>query len=72
MDVKNRIARRFVRHEALPNELLIQLRASAIRQHWTPYRERQARGCLSCGVAPLDAPPEFSALADRNARRSRR
>lgn len=71
MDVKSRIAARFVRGEKLPNELLIQLRASAIRMSWSPSEERRRRGCISHGVAPLDASPDFCRIVADRCGRSR-
>lgn len=58
--------RRFNPGEKDPNEYLIMLRASAVRMHWTPERERQARGSIRTGVTPVDAPAEFSYLAARS------
>lgn len=37
-----------------PNEYLIQLCASAIRQHWSPEEERRRRGA-NCEWTPPDA-----------------
>lgn len=52
-----------------PNEYLIQLEASAIRMHWTPYRERLSRGCIAEGVLPIDASSDLSRLMSDRCRR---
>lgn len=52
-----------------PNEYLIQLRASAIRMHWSPHRERVARGSIVEGWTPPDASAEFVELVARKCRR---
>lgn len=45
-----------------PNELLIMLEASALRQHWTPAREAHARGSILTGWTPPDADRELCRL----------
>lgn len=52
-----------------PNEYLIQLEASAIRMHWTPYRERLSRGCLVEGVLPPDASGDLCRVMSDRCRR---
>jgi hypothetical protein len=54
-----------------PNKYLIMLRASAIRMHWSPARERQARGSIATGWVPMDASQDFCRLVSDRCRRGR-
>lgn len=58
MEVTNQIVRR-VRSEKDPNELLIMLRASAIRMQWHPAEESRRRGG-NCNWTPPDVSVEAS------------
>lgn len=62
LGISLRPAREDVPQLADPNELLIQLEASALRQHWTPAREAHARGSILTGWTPPDANADLCRL----------